>query len=170
MLTELFNKSVFNDNAPEEIIVPKFNMDTRPCRMPFECFEVYATGEVFPCCADMLRYPESAGNIEKQSFDEIWHGKMLTDLRKKMLKGDFSYCDRKTCCLYSPYNEIPSDYEKGPKILKISHDKECNYNCIMCRDKVKINTPEEFDKYEKIYLPKILEAAKTKKKFVELEF
>jgi len=140
----------------------KVQIDTRPCRIPFECFEIQQNGNVNSCCIDYLKNKTPVGNIEKQDFDEIWNGKMLTDLRQKVLNGDYSMCNRDICCIYEPYVEGEKifDYKKGPKEVKVSYDFECNYNCIICRDVIKINTPEEMELYDKVYLPKVIEASK----------
>ena len=156
---KLFKMGISSENITQTSSVIS---DTKPCRIPFEVFEIHLDGEVYPCCPPFIKYETSAGNIEKQSFDEIWNGDLLTDLRQRIKNLDYSRCNRDICCSYEPYTDgkIPSGYEKGPKILKISYDKECNYHCLTCRDTVKINTTEEMEKYEKNYLPKILEAAK----------
>ena len=136
--------------------------DNRPCKIPFESLEIYPDGDVYSCCNEFLKYKTPAGNIEKQSFDAIWNGKLYTDLRQRVLKGDYSKCNRDICTAYIPYSdekEIPSDYKNGPKILKIGYDSECNYNCITCRDKIITNNPEKQAMYENVYLPKILEIA-----------
>ena len=134
-------------------------MDTIPCKAPFENFDIKVNGECSPCC--FLKNDISAGNIEKQTFDEIWNGEVYTDLRRRMLKGDFSMCKRDVCSLYNlcKGENISPDYKKGPKELKLSYDFECNYNCITCRDVVKVNTPEEMKLYDEVYLPKIMKLA-----------
>jgi len=139
--------------------------DNRPCKRPFEYCEINNEGDINPCCLSYLKYKTSLGNIEEQAFDEVWNGKKIADLRQKVLKGDFSMCKRDICTMYDPCSadEIPDDYEKGPKELKISYDTECNYRCITCRDVVKINTPEEMALYENVYLPKIKKVAKNVK-------
>jgi len=146
----------------KDIAEKKTDADIRPCKRPFECLEIHSNGKTYPCCPDFLKGQVAAGNIETQKFDEIWNGKMLTELRKKMKKGDFSMCNRELCCMYDPYFDfnIPRGYEKGPKDIKISYDMECNYKCIICRDEIKINTPEEMALYDKVYLPNVLEIAK----------
>ena len=141
--------------------VQKSPVDVRPCKNPFLYCEIQADGHIYPCCPAFLKYKTSAGSVENEDFIRIWNGELLSDLRKRMLKGDYSMCNR-DICLYSPCSEdeIPSDYTKGPKFLKISYDQECGYNCITCRDNVIINTPEQMKLYDEVYLPKVIEAAK----------
>ena len=150
---------IFKKNTAD---IKSSKMDTRPCLKPFENSEIHKDGNVYPCCPDFLKYKTSAGNIEKEDFEKIWNGEIYTDLRQRVLKGDYSMCKRDVCCMYTPCsgNEIPSDYKKSPREIKISYDLECNYNCITCRDSVIINTPEEMSLYDEVYLPKIIEMAK----------
>ena len=137
------------------------NMDTRPCRIPFERIEIYPEGVVYTCCHDFLKDKKIAGNFDNQSFKEIWNGKVFNKIRKHLKKGDFSMCRRELCGEYSPYEgEIPPDYKKGPKEIKISYDRECNYKCLTCRDEIVINSPERMKLLENIYLPKILDAVR----------
>ena len=144
--------------------IPK-NIDTRPCKKPFECLEIHRNGNCFTCCPDFIKGKISVGNIKEQDFNDVWNGKILNDLRQRVLKGDYSLCNRDICCIYEPYSdgEFPSDYEKGPKDLKISYDFECNYKCITCRDNIRINTPEQLDLFDRVYLPKVIEASKNAK-------
>ena len=139
----------------------KSTFDTRPCIKPFERYEIQGNGTGCSCCPDFLKYKVSAGNFETQNFDEIWNGELLADLRERMLKGDFSMCNRDVCTMYYPCSadELPKNYQKGPRDIKISYDYECNYNCITCRDNIKTNTPEEMELYDKVYLPKIIKIA-----------
>ena len=138
------------------------NTDTRPCKKPFECLEIHRNGNCFTCCPDFIKGKIPVGNIEEQDFNDVWNGKLLNDLRQRVLKGDYSKCNRDICCIYEPYSdgEVPADYEKGPKDLKISYDFECNYRCITYRDDVRINTPKELELFDKVYLPKVIEASK----------
>ena len=136
--------------------------DVRPCKKPFTALEIYENGDCFTCCPDFLKKKVEIGNIEKQDIDEIWNGERIKDLRKKVLKGNFSACKRDICVLYEPCTkkQIPSDYKKGPKEIKINYDYECNYNCIKCRDTVIINSDKQNELYNDIYLPKVVKIAK----------
>ena len=137
-------------------------LDTRPCRVPFECMVIFKNGDIYPCCPEFYKYNKSFGNIENQNLYEVWNGELYTDLRESMLKGDFSMCKRDICCMYLPFDKESeiSEYKKGPKEIQICYDYECNYNCITCRDSIKINTPEETALYDNIYTPQIINIAK----------
>ena len=140
----------------------KNTFDIRPCRVPFEYMVIYNHGNIYPCCPEYLKYNISPGNIEKQDLSEIWNGKLFNDLRQRVLNGDFSMCNRDVCAMYIPCSkeDISPDYKNGPKEIQISYDYECNYNCITCRDTVKINTPHETELYDNTYIPKIIKLAK----------
>ena len=157
------NGGVIFKGKPADI--KSFQMDTRPCKIPFECLEIHPDGNVYTCCPDFIKGRVPVGNIKEQGYNEIWNGEKLNDFRQKILKGDFSMCNRDICCCYKPCSkdDIPSDYKKGPQEIKICYDFECNYNCITCRDEIKINTPEEMKLYDEVYLPKVVEIAKNAK-------
>ena len=151
------NGQIFNINNSSDIKTE----DNRPCKRPFINCEIHPKGNVYSCCPGYLKTRTPAGNIEEQDLAEIWNGEILTDLRQRVLKGDYSLCNRDICGMYMPcsVDEIPSDYEKGPQDLKIGYDLECNYRCITCRDTVITDTPEELEFYNNVYLPKILKIA-----------
>ena len=154
--------------------------DTRICKTPFTYCEIYDNkGDIKPSCPAYLKYDNSGHIIEEarfknfcdnsekdtiqnKEFNEFWNGKSITELRKRVLKGDFSMCRRDICTMYTPctIDELPADYQNGPKEIKISYDTECNYNCLICRDIIKTNTSEEMELYDKVYLPKIINIAK----------
>ena len=160
IFSEVFEKICYflkKENNPKNIMI----MDERLCKRPFSFCEINISGNVYACCPDFLKYKTSAGNIENKSFNELWNEGIFKDLREKLIEYDFSMCNR-NICMYTPCSEdeIPPDYKKGPKELKISYDFECNYRCITCRDVVKTNTPEQIELYEKVYLPQVIEASK----------
>jgi len=135
--------------------------ETRPCKIPFVFCEIQEHGNVRPCCLDFLKNKTPAQSIENVDLLEVWNGKAFSELREKVIKSDFSMCNRDICTLYTPCSadEIPADYTKGPKEIKICYDYECNYNCLTCRDKVKTNTPEEMKLFDEVFLPKIVKTA-----------
>ncbi len=128
----------------------------KPCRIPFEYFEINRDGKIYPCCATYVKY-RTFGNAFQDSLENIWTGKDFSELRNKQLKGDFSLCERSICCYY------PSDYTKDfdaskqmPKSTLLCYDQECNYKCITCRDELLQNSNEELKNLDNNVLPKIL--------------
>ncbi len=55
----------------------------RPCVEPWLTFGVRVNGEVFACCGTPLRM----GNLEQQSWPEIWNGEVYRQLRRELSQG-----------------------------------------------------------------------------------
>ena len=128
------------------------------CPQPFDRIEIYEDGRVFNCCPPFVKY-YCIGNIYDTPFDEIWNGEKVRELRRKILKGDFSYCDdtcnRKMCERHdtSGYSETA---EKYPASISVSSDNICNVKCRICRDE-QFRTPYDVKnleaEIENIWLP-----------------
>lgn len=118
------------------------------CRQPFYNVEIYEDGEVYTCCPPFIQN-FSIGNILKQPFSEIWNGEKVRDFRKKILKGDLSFCSD-NCLRKTMYEEIPaniSDFvEIYPTEFSISSDMSCNVKCTICRDNLILNQQKDFEK------------------------
>jgi MoaA/NifB/PqqE/SkfB family radical SAM enzyme len=67
-----------------------------PCAEPWLKMNIYSDGEVCTCCSEQQI---SAGNIFKQSFDEIWNGSLYKNTRA-FLTGAQTSCD--VPCLECP--------------------------------------------------------------------
>lgn len=119
-------------------------MTKKPCLRPFLQVHITDNGSVFPCCSCYMDGPPW-GNIFKQSFDEIWNGKIACRMRRQMLRGDFSSCNLDFCNMYDNCGGTVnrklnkkelSELKKKmpyPKRVTLDYDKECNAKCITCR-------------------------------------
>lgn len=58
------------------------------CTMPFTNVVVDWNGDVRVCCNTWV----TLGNLNKSSFDELWDGKVATQFRQKMKKGNYLWC------------------------------------------------------------------------------
>lgn len=139
------------------------------CTMPFHFVEIFPNGDIFPCCpAYCNNY--ILGNIFEQNFDEIWNGYNEQQLRRSMYHTYIhKYCNRNTCFRLS-MNYLPSDVcvedkiimDKYPLVVKFSHDGECNYRCVTCRDKILMHSKLEIynldKKIDKYFLPLLKDA------------
>jgi len=90
----LSNRAGMMDNAEYKIpslLVPL----KKPCYYPHYTFFMDYTGEVLICSHDWGK-KLIAGNINFQTFIEIWTGKAFNDARERLKKGDrnFSPCDK----------------------------------------------------------------------------
>jgi radical SAM protein with 4Fe4S-binding SPASM domain len=54
--------------------------ESRICRAPWENVAIHANGDVYPC---MAWTRPAAGNLLRQSFDEIWNGEGFAALRRE---------------------------------------------------------------------------------------
>lgn len=61
------------------------------CAYPFNSLNVWASGNVTPCCTFFARNPAlSVGNINEQSLEEIWRGEKINEIRRQLLTGDLN--------------------------------------------------------------------------------
>ncbi|MCD7779372.1 MAG: radical SAM protein [Candidatus Gastranaerophilales bacterium] len=128
------------------------------CSQPFNRIEIYENGDVFNCCPPFVNY-YSIGNIFKSSFDEIWNGDKVKELREKLLKEDFSLCadicNRKFSTEENNHGYTVSVNEY-PEEISISSDNTCNVCCRICREHnytTKFNKETLNEEVENIWLP-----------------
>ena len=124
--------------------------DLKICPMPWTQCYIHAK-EISSCCPNFT-YGYSFGNLEEQSFEEIWNGERANFFRNEMLSGEFLLCDRKMCTFKDNWlvdaSFIKENYYdkngnvKYPKTLKMANDFECNVACITCRDNLFKNNSE----------------------------
>ena len=63
--------------------------------MPWVHFHVTQQGTVTPCCNTPWGEEHSFGNINKESLQDIWHGKKINNFRKSLREGKRDYrCER----------------------------------------------------------------------------
>jgi len=72
-------KELIESGASEKEIIAKTKSY---CPLPWSHLHVGATGDVLPCCVGDWTKP--LGNINKQSFDEIWQGDNINKIRKSL--------------------------------------------------------------------------------------
>lgn len=119
------------------------------CTKPFEWFEATERWNGYPvflCCCGWL--PKPAGDLAKQTPQEIWHSDEAKEIRKSVVDGSFKYCKPEFCphlnAVSGPVKyvseRVRAYYEKTidennfhPKHLNCSYDKSCNLSCPSCR-------------------------------------
>jgi wyosine [tRNA(Phe)-imidazoG37] synthetase (radical SAM superfamily) len=139
------------------------------CSKPFRWFEVCGSyqpkGDVFMCCPGWLETP--IGNIQRQSVEEIWNGEKAREIRRSILDGSFTYCNRARCSflqfISGPVERIGDVKDKelkeiirdgrtilpyGPREINCSYDDSCNLFCPSCRAKVIIETTHKQEIWE----------------------
>ncbi len=107
------------------------------CSQPFNRIEIYENGDVYNCCPPFVNY-YSIGNIYNSSFEKIWNGEKVQELRKRILNKDYSLCND-ICNRKCQDEEIKKGYNlvvnEFPEEISISSDNTCNVRCKICRDK-----------------------------------
>ena len=152
----------------------KKNINSFFCKAPFEQVMVMANGDVFFCCDAMWNINAVLGNINKQSFDEIWNSELAQEIRRKALKNEYPYCKLELCksrvsgdsIVQSFISDNKIDYDiimkKYPKFVSLAPDFECNINCVTCRKHLFKYSDEEIEslnkKIDSVYLPILKDA------------
>lgn len=75
------------------------------CAQMFKGVQVQADGEVVPCCVDWKRV-NIIGDINKNSFSEIWNGERLKKLRIAHLMGNKDKIEACKDCTMNDYCEL----------------------------------------------------------------
>lgn len=118
-----------------------------PCDMAFDTFFIDPYGDVMPC--NGTKEKEVMGNLNEQSWDELWNSEQAEKVRKKV-----RCCDRQCWMIGSvspamhKYIWVPAAWVIKHKFLRFFKDKKYSmYENKICRDyrdgKV---TKEELDK------------------------
>ncbi len=74
-------------------------LEIKDCKHPWENLQILATGEIRVCCWSVL----PLANLNKNSLDEVWHGKTLDELREFV----------KSNKLHPVCNNAPCPYVQG---------------------------------------------------------
>jgi len=118
-----------------------YNIDTKKnlqikniCPRPFDTVLIDKNGSCFACeCTSWL--PQSIGNLQIRSLDEILQSKMAEHLQSSITDNTYRYCNNKQCAWLldksQPWKtQIP---ERKIKHLRLAIDDSCNLRCPSCR-------------------------------------
>jgi len=138
------------------------------CMQPFNKIYIGENGIVSPCCLYRIKYGAYFGNINKNSFEEIWNSDNAKRLRYGVAKGNFEYCDRACPVINNPvaYQDpmlmLPREsvnfnfstwhdcsIDTGPNVISLNCDSTCNLHCPSCRGRGR-GTVNSNDKNQKI--------------------
>ena len=137
------------DKSPEEV----YKETKHYCPLLWNHFHVNTIGDVQPCC--MAPFGTSLGNINEQTFEEIWNGRAMKKARRRLLKDmPLSTCQgcyekekssdwslRKASILkyhnsVKPYLkttlEDGTSTDSKPTYWDIRFSNICNMRCRMC--------------------------------------
>jgi len=132
------------------------------CSRPFEWFEVHPDGSAFLCCPAWLKRP--AGNLLRQSVEQIWNGPIAREIRKSILNGSFHNCSQSRCphllnrttpvChpdqLVDPVVQEAVSASRSrltyrPRQLNLCFDQSCNLACPSCRTQPQLASGKELE-------------------------
>lgn len=121
------------------------------CMLPWLHLHGWTDGNAYPCCMADMEIP--VGNLRKNTFEEVWNGESMNQLRLNMLQDKPSDTCKKCyelekSSLFSLRNEsnrnfayavdyIDNTYEDGsadPNIFywDMRFSNQCNFSCRMC--------------------------------------
>ena len=116
-----------------------YNIDTKKnlqikniCPRPYDTILIDKNGSCYACeCTSWL--PQSIGNLQLKSLDEIINSKMQQHLQSSVADGTYRYCNNNQCA-YIKTNWWPDAIDKtNIKHVRLAIDDSCNLRCPSCR-------------------------------------
>jgi radical SAM protein with 4Fe4S-binding SPASM domain len=79
------------------------------CLQAFRTIHINTLGNVYPCCAGETLGRDSLilGNLYEQSFEEIWNGKKIQKLRRRLIEKEYLPACKE--CISSSLNTLTTD-------------------------------------------------------------
>lgn len=130
------------------------------CKRPFSEIEINDKGEVFVCCPDWTNKYSIGCLFNKdgsaiKSFDEVWYSDKAIQLRKSLLNGSYKYCNVdmcfKKCDSYDNENIQYVERPDYPMMVRFAYDRQCNINCMICRDNPISDGKNQNEKFDAIF-------------------
>jgi len=136
------------------------------CLVPFTTMEFLNRGLVSSCCEAYTRVP-AIGNIKRGSIEEIWNGRAIRRVRRRLLLGETGKVCRPACpfLLKQPVviadmaaqtergRQLKEDLTAGrvrlrthPAEFHLSNWGPCNLRCIMCASRTEYAMPSHVRK------------------------
>ncbi len=88
----------FPSQTSEPEIQDNISEEEKGCNKPYEWAQVDPEGNVYPCCQISRRY--SVGNLNDQTFEEIWNNEKFTEFREGLTNGN----PNRWCAVCNVYN------------------------------------------------------------------
>lgn len=137
----------------------------RFCPEPFRHFETLFDGRVSGCCS--IWTDNRFGDLNQQSFDEIWNSEQAQAMRQGVLDGSFRHCHKDRCQSIVngllPKREDIRDpllreiirtgrtrMEEAPSVIFLAHDVTCNLSCPSCRSDLVVADEAQEARFELI--------------------
>ena len=101
------------------------------CARPFDTVLIDKRGSCYACeCQSWL--PQSIGNLQINTLDEILVSKMRDEMQSSVSDGTFRYCNDKLCS-YLLHRTIKRKSSGRVQYLRLAIDDSCNLRCPSCR-------------------------------------
>ena len=108
---------------------------SRFCPRPYDTVLIDKQGSCYLCeCTSWL--PQSAGNLNIQSLEDIINSKMAQELQSSIADSTYRYCNNKQCSwiLGEDFRYFKKDVpNKKIKNIRLAIDDSCNLSCPSCR-------------------------------------
>ena len=105
------------------------------CPRPFDTVLIDKQGSCYACeCTSWL--PQSIGNLQVKSLDDIIGSGMHQHLQGSIADGTYRYCNNRQCSWLLDTNPSPwkaQRPERKIKHLRLAIDDSCNLRCPSCR-------------------------------------
>ena len=108
------------------------------CPRPYDTVLIDKQGSCYLCeCTSWL--PQSAGNLNTQSLEDIVNSKMARELQSSIEDGSYRYCNNKQCSYLLDTREETKVWWKTVlplkqiKNIRLAIDDSCNLSCPSCR-------------------------------------
>jgi len=141
------------------------------CPRPFDTVLIDKQGSCYLCeCTSWL--PQSAGNLQIKTLDEIIKSRVAEELRESISDGTYRYCNNNHCAyLLDHKGTDPWNFDEPSKQIKhvrLAVDDSCNLSCPSCRTKRTFyKSGKEFNKRIKL-IDKVLDFLKSQKHNIQI--
>ena len=104
---------------------------TQRCPRPFDTVLIDKRGSCYACeCQSWL--PQSIGNLQLKSLDEIIGGEIHHHLQSSITDSTYRYCNEHQCAYIKTLGPL-HDSPEHIKHLRLAIDDSCNLRCPSCR-------------------------------------
>ena len=113
----------------------------KTCGRPFDTILIDKLGSCYACeCTAWL--PQSIGNIQIQTLDQILESKYRKHLQDSVSDHSYRYCNQSQCSYLKVYHKGPADAvsnrgyiprEQKEFTIRLAIDDSCNLQCPSCR-------------------------------------
>jgi len=101
------------------------------CPRPYDTILIDKNGSCYACeCTSWL--PQSIGNLQLKSLDEIINSKTHKHLQGSVTDGTYRYCNEHQCS-YIKSNAVLHGQPERIQHLRLAIDDSCNLRCPSCR-------------------------------------